>query len=699
MFPSRELMTKEQKPEQKRAEVFLFTSFQGGVGKTTSALRFARAFQAASGSKGVFFEFNMFAPSYLAELFGEESGLKRSLINYYMSDWGDIQAENFDDSFTTNDGLMMIPFSGAAKKESLELEFSFSEADLIPLLDRLLKLFSQTGRFVVVDIVMGFSPLQLFWMKKADIIHYLYTSQFPSPSFAQKFSRELETRPYLKNRVVWLHNLVDPDVDNPEHRMFSREFSIPIVEELNERGESEKLDMVFCELAKKAMEKSSAQKEEESPEPPKASFSEELQVYQQNLRTEIVAGLEKRFGLSDQELRRKVERNIDSAFDREPPPAVEGMDVRGETKRLLVDEILGLGPLEEFMRDADVDEIMVNGPDKVFVEKRGKLLLTGKTFKNSDHVKTVIDRILMPVGRMVNERTPYVDARLGDGSRVHAIIPPLSLNGPMLTIRRFARVPYAMEDLIYRFKSITPKVGEFLKLCVSLRQNIIVSGGASSGKTTLLNVLSSFINPSERIISIEDSAELRLNLQNLGRLEARQQGTEAKNQVTIRDLVRNSLRMRPDRIIVGECRGPEALDMLQAMNTGHDGSLTTLHANSPRDALARLETMVLLAGVELPLRAVREQIAGSVNIIVQATRLADGSRKIQEVVEVFGIEDTIIKTETIYKFCQKWIDEHGRVFGEIIPTGYIPAFIRNMPENLLEKTRHLFENGKEKLSS
>lgn len=346
------------------------------------------------------------------------------------------------------------------------------------------------------------------------------------------------------------------------------------------------------------------------------------------------------------------------------------------------------------MRDEEIDEIMVNGPDRVFVEKGGRLVLTDRRFNNSDHVRTVIERILMPVGRTLNERTPYVDARLLDGSRVHAIIPPLSLTGPMITIRKFSRVPFTMEDLVYRFKSMTPAVAEFLRLCVQLKKNIIVSGGASSGKTTLLNVLSNHILPSERVICIEDSAELRLNQLNLGRLEARQQGTEAKNQVSIRDLVRNALRMRPDRIIVGECRGAEAVDMLQAMNTGHDGSLTTLHANAPRDALARLETMILMSGVDLPLRAIREQISSSVNLVVQTGRLADGRRKLLEVVEVIGLEENIVKTQTIFKFEKLWIGKDGKVAGEIVPTGALPEFMKSIPGSFLEENAYLFKENK-----
>ncbi|HNV72625.1 MAG TPA: CpaF family protein, partial [Candidatus Ozemobacteraceae bacterium] len=309
---------------------------------------------------------------------------------------------------------------------------------------------------------------------------------------------------------------------------------------------------------------------------------------------------------------------------------------------------------------------MVNGPNCIFVEKQGRMTATTKTFTNNDHVKTVIDRILMSAGRTVNERTPYVDARLADGSRVHAIIPPLSLTGPMITIRRFSHEPYTLEDLVYRFKTLTPEAGEFLKMCVKFRKNIIVSGGASSGKTTLLNVLSSVIPQTERLIVIEDSAELRLTHDNMGRLESRQQGTEAKNQITIRDLLRNALRMRPDRIIIGECRGDEALDMLQAMNTGHDGSLTTLHANTTRDAIARLETMVLMAGVDLPLRAIREQIASAVSIIVQMTRFSDGTRRCIEIAEVTGIEDTTLLTQPIFQFEKRWINENGAVFGDIV---------------------------------
>jgi pilus assembly protein CpaF len=523
---------------------------------------------------------------------------------------------------------------------------------------------------------------------------YVYTSQPPSPSFAGKFLEEATRRNELKKKILWLRNHVDAENDNHESSLYDPEQSIPLGKEITGGSDDGPVERSFVQLVDRVIQMPAAGCLPDEVEQNYNPFPAEIDEYLRKLRADVVNQLENRFGISDHELRDHVEEKIDDAFRKNPPPQIPGHNAESEVKKYLIDEILGLGPLEEFMRDDEVDEIMVNGPDKIFVEKNGRLMLTDRRFNNADHVRTVIERILMPVGRTVNERTPYVDARLSDGSRVHAIIPPLSLTGPMVTIRRFSRVPYGMDDLVYRFKSVTPELAEFLKLCVHLKKNVIVSGGASSGKTTLLNVLSNYILPAERVICIEDSAELRLSQSNLGRLEARQQGTEAKTQVTIRDLVRNALRMRPDRIIVGECRGAEALDMLQAMNTGHDGSLTTLHANSPRDALARLETMVLMAGVDLPLRAIREQIASSVNIVVQNGRLADGNRKLLEVVEVVGIEDTIIKTQTLFKFQKKWIDEDGRVIGDIAPTGVIPEFIRAIPGSFLEKHTHLFKPSK-----
>jgi len=347
---------------------------------------------------------------------------------------------------------------------------------------------------------------------------------------------------------------------------------------------------------------------------------------------------------------------------------------RAERSRLVIEllnDIVGLGPLEEFLNDPEVTEIMVNGPNQIYIEKGGRVYLTDKKFRDDNHVLQIIEKIVAPLGRRVDESSPMVDARLPDGSRVNIIIPPIALNGPCITIRKFRREPFTVNDLI-NFGTLTPEVAEFLRACVQARLNIIVSGGTASGKTTTLNVLSSFISPNERIITIEDAAELQLQQEHVVRLEARPPNIEGKGEITIRDLVRNALRMRPDRIIVGEVRGGEALDMLQAMNTGHEGSMTTIHANNPRELISRLETMVLMAGEELPLKAIREQIAGAIDIIVHQARLRDGSRRVQFITEITGMEGDVITMQDIFVFEQQGIDEHGRIVGRLVPTGIRP---------------------------
>ena len=684
-----------------KAKVFVFTSFQGGIGKSFASEGFAKTLREKTGKPVALIEMNFLVPSSICDYHSEELEIENSLLDYYMGNWAAVTESSLETYFASKNGIYYIPFCGNRPKETLQPKFSISQTEFAAPIEHLIEQFKKLGGYVVFDLPLQLSPMPIFLLFKADVLFYLYVSQPPSPSFANKFIEEAKCRSNLLEKVIWLRNHVDPETNDPESSLFEPEFSIPLSAEITGKGDNDNVEQVFTDIVEKVIDYPAGGCNPDEIEENYEPFPQEMIDYQRALRNDVVNELEKRFGISDHELRQKVEGKIDEAFKRNPPPEIPGHNTEAEVKKYLLDEILGLGPLEEFMRDHEIDEIMVNGPDKIFIEKDGKLQLTDKKFNNADHVRTVIERILMPAGRTVNERTPYVDARLTDGSRVHAIIPPLSLTGPMITIRRFSKTPYEMDDLVYRFKSITPNLADFLKLCVHMKKNIIVSGGASSGKTTLLNVLSNYILPSERVICIEDSAELRLSQENLGRLEARQQGTEAKNQVTIRDLVRNALRMRPDRIIVGECRGAEALDMLQAMNTGHDGSLTTLHANSPRDALARLETMVLMAGVDLPLRAIREQISSSVNIVVQNSRLADGNRKLLEVVEVTGMEDNSIKTQSIFKFEKKWISSDGKVIGEIVPTGYLPEFMKAIPGSFLEKHAHLFKkkNSAEKVKA
>ena len=390
------------------------------------------------------------------------------------------------------------------------------------------------------------------------------------------------------------------------------------------------------------------------------------------VQNRLINELDPKLDLTNQvEVRRQIEELFGKIADE------EGMALtRAERVRMLeqiTDEILGLGPLEPLLRDETITEVMVNGPQQVYIEREGRLELTNVTFQNDEHVMKIIQRIIAPIGRRVDESSPMVDARLADGSRVNAIIPPLSLVGPVITIRKFSATPFTVEDLV-RFGTATPEMFEFLEACVKARLNIFVSGGTGSGKTTMLNILSSFIPDDERIVTIEDAAELQLRQEHVVTLEARPANIEGKGAIPIRELVRNALRMRPDRIVVGECRSAEALDMLQAMNTGHDGSMSTGHANTPRDMLSRLETMVLMAGMDLPLRAIREQIASAVDLIVHQNRLKDGSRKIVNITEVQGMEGDVIVMQDIFVFEQTNVVE-GKIQGKLRPTGIRPKFV------------------------
>jgi pilus assembly protein CpaF len=343
----------------------------------------------------------------------------------------------------------------------------------------------------------------------------------------------------------------------------------------------------------------------------------------------------------------------------------------------LTNDLTGFGPINPLLLDEDVSEVMVNGPNQVYCERNGKLELTSIQFRDDEHVMSVIDKIVSPIGRRIDESSPMVDARLPDGSRVNAIIPPLALKGPTITIRKFSKDPFQIEDLI-NFGTLTEEMAIFLEACVNARLNIFVSGGTGSGKTTTLNVLSNLIPSDERIVTIEDAAELQLGQEHIVSLESRPPNIEGKGAITIRDLVRNSLRMRPDRIVIGEVRGSEALDMLQAMNTGHDGSLATGHSNSARDMIARLETMVLLAGVELPVKAIREQIAGALDLIIQQSRLKDGTRKIVSITEVQGMEGDVIVLQDIFTYKQEGLTSDGKIYGKLVPTGVRPKFYERL---------------------
>ena len=418
-----------------------------------------------------------------------------------------------------------------------------------------------------------------------------------------------------------------------------------------------------------------------------APVRESLRGVKFRIQTRVIQDLDPKLDLTNQvEVRRQIEEIFGRALEE------EGLALtRAERVRMLeqiTDEIIGLGPLEPLLRDETVTEIMVNGPRQVYVERNGRLELTNVVFQNDDHVMRIIDRIISPIGRRIDESSPMVDARLTDGSRVNAIIPPLSLIGPVVTVRKFSASPFTVDDLT-RFGTATPEMFDFLRACVEARLNLFVSGGTGSGKTTTLNVLSSFIPNDERIITIEDAAELQLRQEHVVTLESRPPNIEGRGAVPIRELVRNALRMRPDRIIVGECRGGEALDMLQAMNTGHDGSMSTGHANSPRDMLARLETMVLMAGVDLPLRAIREQVSSAVDLVVQQSRLKDGTRKIVNITEVQGMEGDVIVMQDVFVFEQTGVVD-GKIQGRLRATGIRPKFVEKFEVKGIHLPRGLF---------
>ncbi len=392
--------------------------------------------------------------------------------------------------------------------------------------------------------------------------------------------------------------------------------------------------------------------------------------------------------LAGDTLRREIRLVVERLCDTENP-----LLNRMERERLIdevLDETFGFGPLEALLKDPTISDILINGPHKIFVERRGKLEKTDVKFRDNEHLLQIIDRIVSKVGRRVDETSPMVDARLPDGSRVNAIIPPLALDGPSMSIRRFGANPLKLEDLL-NYKAFTPEMAMLMEACIKARLNIVISGGTGCGKTTLLNTLSSFIPHDERVITIEDAAELQLQQDHVVRLETRPANIEGKGAINTRDLVRNALRMRPERIIIGECRGAEALDMLQAMNTGHAGSMTTLHANTTRDAQSRLETMIMMAGMELPIKAMRQQISSAVDLIIQANRLQGGPRKITAISEVMGMEGDVIVMQEIFRFKQLGIDQNGRCYGQYEASGVRPAFIPRLEASGIKLPTNMFQ--------
>lgn len=421
-------------------------------------------------------------------------------------------------------------------------------------------------------------------------------------------------------------------------------------------------------------------------------------ILKMRIHHELIEAMDLKKGITDTKgdpakekaLEQKTQQSISQILDKASPGLPR--DERSKIIKEVLDEALKLGPLEDLLEDPDVTEIMVNGWNKIFIERKGRLTLSETTFTSNLQLRNVIERIVTPLGRRIDEKTPYVDARLADGSRVNAIIEPLSIDGPAVTIRKFAKDPITCDDYV-GWQTATASMLDFLKICVEQGLNIIISGGTGSGKTTLLNVMSSFIPGSERVITVEDAAELQLKQEHVVRLETRPANMEGTGMVSIRDLIKNSLRMRPDRIVVGECRDGAALDMLQAMNTGHDGSMTTVHANNPREAIGRLEVLCLMAGMDLPAKAIREQVAGAVDLIIQISRLSDGSRKLISITEVVGIQGETVTLQEVFRFREDGYDKNRKIIGTFQAMGLIPSFIEKFEARGVIIPRHLFANG------
>lgn len=489
------------------------------------------------------------------------------------------------------------------------------------------------------------------------------------------------TVPYNKDEVLRSIHSGIPLVESSPHLPISRQIRI-IASSLNNMTGSTKISTVTDTGETSA---ASSIKKDEIDESKIKNKVHTLLIEEMKKKN---IGIDQTAFINSPELKNEVLKTIEKIFLDEVPD-IKSKNNRDRLINEIMDEALGLGPLEDLLKDTEITEIMVNNKDQIYVEKKGKLFLSEKKFLSDKQLLSIIERIVIPVGRRIDESVPLVDARLADGSRVNAVIPPLALKGPSLTIRKFSKKRLVVDDLI-SFGSLTKESAEFIRVAVLSRKNIVISGGTGSGKTTLLNIVSSFIPSDERIVTIEDSAELNLPQEHVVTLESRPVNIEGKGSVTIRDLVKNALRMRPDRIVVGECRGGEAFDMLQAMNTGHDGSLTTAHSNMPRDTLSRLETMVLMAGMDLPLRAIREQISSAVDLIIHQSRFKDGSRKITHITEVNGMEGDIITTQDIFVFKQTGIDSNGKVLGKLEPTGIIPSFVEELISDGIELDRKIF---------
>lgn len=594
------------------------------------------------------------------------------------------------------------------------------------LLGKLLEFFSRAFKYVVVDVGTDLGPAQMAVLQEATAIMIVTTPEVLVVTQTQRLVNELLSATFPKDMFQLVVNKASPTGLAPQ--TISNQLQLPILGIIPQDEATTMMALqkytpfviaapkapvtaAYYDVARKLSGgvlqrlKSLARPKPAAPAAIDAAGGGTASTQGMDARTllkirihnELIRTVDLKKLLVDtkqdegkeKEVREKTKREITLIVDREAPDVAR--EDRSKLIKEVLEEALGLGPLEDLLADADVSEIMVNGFKRIFVEKGGKVQLSPVTFTSNDHLRRIIERIVTPLGRQINDSTPYVDARLKDGSRVNAVIEPLAIDGPALTIRKFKKGGITPEKYI-NYGSITKNMIDFLRICVENGLNVVISGGTGSGKTSLLNMLSSFIPSNERVITVEDAAELQLQQEHVVRLETRPASMEGTNAVHIRDLIKNALRMRPDRIIVGECRDGAALDMLQAMNTGHDGSMTTTHANSPRECIARLETLCMMSGMELPVRAIREQIAGAVNLIVQISRLSDGSRKILSITEVAGMQGDVVTLAEIFRFKETGYDKNRKIQGVFQATGTIPSFIQKLSDKGVVIPREIFAN-------
>ncbi len=595
------------------------------------------------------------------------------------------------------------------------------------LLGKLLEFFSRAFKFIVVDVGTDLGPAQMAVLQEATAIMIVTSPEVLVVTQTQRLINELLSATFPKDMFQLVINKASPTGLSPQ--TISNQLQLPFLGIIPQDEATSMMALqkytpfvlaapkapvtaAYYDVARKLtggvlqrLKTLSRPKPAAPAADPAASGNAALPVAGMDARTllkirvhnELIRTVDLKKLLVDtkqdeskeKEVREKTKREITLIVDREAPDTAR--EERSKIIKEVLEEALGLGPLEDLLADSDVSEIMVNGFKKIFIEKSGKVQLSPVTFTSNDHLRRIIERIVTPLGRQINDSTPYVDARLKDGSRVNAVIEPLAIDGPALTIRKFKKGGITPEKYI-NYGSVTKNMIDFLRICVENGLNVVISGGTGSGKTSLLNMLSTFIPSNERVITVEDAAELQLQQEHVVRLETRPPSMEGNNAVSIRDLIKNALRMRPDRIIVGECRDGAALDMLQAMNTGHDGSMTTTHANSPRECIARLETLCMMSGMELPVRAIREQISGAVNLIVQISRLSDGSRKILSITEVAGMQGDVVTLAEIFRFKETGYDKNRKIQGVFQATGTIPSFIQKLSDKGVVIPREIFAN-------